>query len=133
MNPMTTTTQNEFEYQVLACFRKHANTLRLCEPTFRREGYVITATMSAGTSGKVELRYGPAEYVTEIFIYTSADNKRWSLTDLLNNEQIRTWILKNKPDMSGRSRLETEITFAFSLLNEGLVDIPDFHWLASKA
>jgi hypothetical protein len=89
--------------------------------------------MSAGTSGKVEFRCGPAEYVTEIFIYTSADNKRWSLTDLLNNEQIRTWILKNKPDMSGRSRLEAEITFAFSLLNEGLVDIPDFQWLASKA
>lgn len=129
---MSTITQTEFEHQVIACFWKHANTLSLCEPTFRRDGYVITATMTAMTGEKVELRCGPAEYATEIFVYTAAHKKRWSLTDLLKNEQVRTWMLQNRPRLSGKSRLEAEITCAFSLLDEGLKDIPDFLWLSRQ-
>lgn len=130
MKPMSTSTQNEFEHQVVAYFQKYANTLRLCEPTFNRDGYVITATMVAGTAGKVELRCGPAEYATEIFVYTSENKKRWSLIELLKNDRIRTWMLQNRQNLSGMSRLEAEVACAFSLLDEGLKDIPEFRWLA---
>jgi len=127
---MSTITQNEFERQVVVCFQKHANTLRLCEPTFSRDGYIITATMAAGTAGKVELRCGPAEYATEIFVYTSENKKRWSLADLLKNDRIRTWMLQNRPNLSGKSRLEAEVACAFFLLDEGLRGVPEFRWLA---
>ena len=130
---MSTITQNEFEYQVITYFRKHANTLSLGEPTFCRDGYVITATMAAGTGGKVELRCGPAEYNTEIFVYTSMHKRRWSLTDLLKNDRIRAWMLQNRPHLSGISRLEAEVACAFSLLDDGLRGIPEFLWLARKA
>lgn len=130
---MSTITQNEFEKQVLDCFRKHTNTLSLCEPTFSRDGHVITATMTAGATGKVEIRCGPAEYATEIFVFTSADKKRWSLADLLKNVQVRSWMDQNRPRLPAGSRLEAEIAFAFSLLDEGLRDIPEIRWLSRKA
>ena len=80
----------------------------------------------------MELRCGPAEYVTEIFIFTTEDGKRWSLADLMKCSQICTWMLQNRPDLTGRSRIETEVDFAFSLLARGLKGVPIFLWVTGN-
>lgn len=126
---MSQATQNDFERLVATYFQRHANMLRLSEPTFNRDGFIITATMT-GTGGHAELRCGPAEYSAEIFVFTAEDRKRWSLADLLAINSVRTWMLQNRPSLSGRSRLEAEIDCAFSLLAVGLKGVPEFLWLA---
>ena len=124
---MSLRTQNDFERLVVAYFQRHKAELRLANPIFKRDGFIITATM-VGTGGAVEFRCGPPEYHVEVFILTD-DGRRWSLADLLEIDQIRTWMFQNRPNFSGRSRLEAEIDVAFSLFSVGLKGVRKFMWL----
>lgn len=126
--PMSQATKNNFECLIDEYFLHHSNILHLAKPTFKRDGFITTATMM-GCDGRVEMRCGPAEYHAEIFIYTSKDNRRWTLSDLMNIEKIRIWVLKNRPRTLGRSLLETEIDYAFCLLEVGLKDVAGFEWI----
>ncbi len=125
---MSEVTQNDFEHTVCMCFHRYENALSLSNPTFNKDGYITTATM-LGSRGRVELRCGPAEYHAEIFVYT--DEKRWTLADLMGLEDVRRWLLDNRPSTEGRSRLDAEVEAAFCLLNTGLKDIELFTWLHS--
>jgi hypothetical protein len=129
---MSVATQNDFERLVVEHFQRHKAELRLADPTFKRDGFIITATM-VGTGGRVELQCGPAEYHAEVFVLTDEGRKRWSLADLLEIDQIRTWMLQNRPNLSGRSRLESEVDVAFSLLSLGLKGVSKFMWLFASA
>lgn len=130
---MSVATQDDFERLVVMCHQRHKATLRLNDPAFKRDGFIITATMS-GTDGGVELRCGPAEYHVELFVSTGEKGgKRWSLADLLKINEVRTWMIENRQNPAGRSRLETEVDVAFSLFAVGLKGIPQFAWLFASA
>ena len=124
---MCKTTQNDFECLVDSYFCRHLSALRLSKPVFSKDGFITSATMT-GSGGRVEMRCGPAEYHAEIFIYTNEDHKRWSLSDLMSIDRIRVWMMKNRPNTSGRSRLEAEIDCAFGLLIDGLKGA-GFEWV----
>lgn len=121
------TTRNRFIELVTKYFHSNASSVQLSEPSFKCDGHTSTATLF-GTVGSVEIRCGPAEYHAEIFIYTNG-NVRWTLADLISNEHVRSWLLNNRPNSSGRSQLETEIDCAFKLLAYGLKGFPGFEWL----
>jgi len=106
--------------------------LKLDAPTFEENGFITTARL-AGMGGHVELRCGPAEYHAEIFVHTSKDGKRWSLADLMGLESVRSWLLENRPDTTGRSTLEAEIEYAFWLLKDGLRGDYRFNWIGSTS
>ena len=129
--PMSQETQNDFERLVVDYFQRHRTELRLTDPTFKRDGFIIMATMM-GTGGRVEIRCGPAEYHAEVFIIDQ-DNKRWTLTDLLNVNAVRTWMMQNRPSILGRSPLEAEIDCALCLLAVGLKGVSGFEWLYGSA
>lgn len=124
---MSEATQETFERLVSEYYRRCENALNLASPTFKKEGYITTATMLA-SSGRVEMRCGPAEYNAEIFIYTD-DGRRWTLADLIGIDRVRTWLQTNRPNTSDRSRLDAEVDCAFGLLTEGLKHVDGFSWL----
>jgi hypothetical protein len=123
---MSQATQNNFEHLVGQYFQLNEPSLSLSSPAFKRDGYIITATMR-GSCGRVEMRCGPAEYHVEVFVYT--DDHRWTLSELMSNDRIRNWLLQNRPSVSERTRLEVEIDCAFSLLVDGLKAVDEFKWL----
>jgi hypothetical protein len=123
---MSQVTQNNFENLVGQYFCRNEAALNLSSPTFKRDGYIITATMR-GSCGRVEMRCGPAEYHAEVFVYTN--DRRWTLSDLMSNDRIRNWLLQNRPSVSERTRLEVEIDYAFSLLVDGVKAVDEFKWL----
>ena len=125
---MSQATQIDFERLIVVCCQRHQNVLNLASPIFEEDGFITTAIM-AGTGGRFEIRCGPAEYHAEIFIYTFEDQKRWNLADLMSIENIRSWMIQNRPDTGGRSQLEAEINYAFWLLTDGLKDVVNFKWL----
>jgi len=128
--PMSQATQDNFERLVSEYHRRHENALSLSGPSFRRDGYTITATM-LGSNGRVEMRCGPAEYNTEIFIYND-DDRRWTSADLIGNDHVRVWLEQNRPSTSDRSRLDSEIDCAFGLLTAGLKGVDGFEWLYTR-
>jgi hypothetical protein len=127
---MSKTTQNDFESLVNSYFSRHLSSLCLSKPIFNKNGFITTATM-AGSGGRVEIRCGPAEYHAEIFIYTKENHKRWSLSDLMSIEHVRVWMMQNRPNTAGRSRLDAEIDCAFCLLIDGLKGA-GFEWILER-
>jgi hypothetical protein len=125
---MSLATQREFESLVSKYHQILGATLRLAAPTFEEDGFVTTARLE-GSRGRIELRCGPPEYHAELFVHTIQDGRRWSLADLMSIEEVRSWLLQNRPSTSGRSALEAEVECAFLLLRDGLRGDSRFSWL----
>ena len=122
--------QNSFEKLVRKYFKQFSIYLNLAEPIFKTEKNVKTVIMrGTSASGYVALRYGPAEYHIEIFIYTNG--KRWNLADLVKIESVQLWLKKNRSNVAGESRIVAEIISAFGLLSYGLKGVKGFEWLYS--
>ena len=128
---MSQPTQIKFTELVKIYYLRHLSALSLSAPSFQNDGFIATATM-VGSGGSVQIRCGPAEYNAEIFIQNHKDQKRWSLADLMSIECVRNWMHQNRPNPSGKPRLEAEIECAFNLLLDGLGGVENFQWLYSK-
>jgi hypothetical protein len=124
-------TQIHFTELVKTYYQRHHGALGLSAPSFESDGFIVTATM-IGSGGFVQIRCGPAEYNAEIFVQTAKDQKRWTLGDLMSIESVRNWMHQNRPNPSGKPRLEAEIECAFNLLVDGVMSVDGFQWLSRR-
>lgn len=90
-------------------------------PSIDNAGFVTSATYALGT-GRVELRCGPSEYRTELFVHLpNGDGTmvRLGLAELMYDPDVKRWIVQNRPHVASSSRedlLKAECTWCVELL-----------------
>lgn len=129
---MSLATKNLFKQCVAAQQSVNTKLLSLLPPVFTDDGFITTASMSA-CGGRVELRCGPAEYHVEIFIHDDKGLTRWTLSDLIALPNVRDWMQANRANLEGKQRVEAEVEYAFRLLKEPVVRVPEMNWLLRDA
>lgn len=117
-----------FKRCVIAQQAAHNEVLCISPPEFTDEGFSTTASM-ASEGGIVVLRCGPSEYHVDVIIQTKAEDRRWTMAELLGLPQVRDWMRTNRIDREGRQRVEAEVEFAFRLLVNAVSLVAEMGWL----
>jgi len=125
---MSTERQERFEQAVTraAAAAAATRTLNLGPPRFERNGFATRAFLE-GAGGRVELCCGPPDYSVEVFISTTADDRRWTLANLMQLGTVNQWLITNRPQPG-----EQDEAYAFRFLIEGLREPTEFTWLYAR-
>lgn len=84
------------------------------------DGVLARVSFDVG-NGIVEFLYGPPEFHVEIFISVNDGNDvltRYDLAKLMTNNDVKNWVIENRPDMSHGNRVKAEVDWFILLLKE---------------
>jgi len=91
------------------------------------DGVVAHVSFDVG-NGMIEFLYGPPEFHVEIFVSVKNDDDvltRYDLAKLMTNDDVKSWVIENRPDMSHGDRVKAEVDW-FVLLLGKLKTQPEF-------
>jgi hypothetical protein len=126
---MSFSTKANFKTAVSANHAAVAQRVSIGPPEFIDDGYITIAKMHA-VKGVVELRCGPAEYHVELIVYVNGNRKRLTLADIIAIPSVREWMETNRPEVDQVTRIQAEVKYAFRLISEALLSVPDLRWLS---
>jgi hypothetical protein len=125
---MSKDTQQEFIKQVDKAEKLLSSGFSISNKKMEINGYVTRISYTFGQKGVVEFLCGPPEYHAEIFISVEGVDKnidRYDLMKLMSISQIRSWVTKNRPDMSHGDKIRAEVDWLVLLIKE-VVMLPEF-------
>jgi len=91
------------------------------------DGAVARVSFDVG-NGVVEFLYAPPEFHVEIFVSVNNSDDvltRYDLAKLMTNDDVRSWVIENRPDMSHGDIVKAEVDW-FVLLLRKLKTQPEF-------
>jgi len=112
---MSTTGFEKFEALVCSLMKCVGQRLGVAKREVKRETYAIWVIYE-GARLVIEFVYGAPDYETQFFLSSPITSQRHGFSDLMQHDEIKSWVMKNRLVLHDEDRMEAEIQWVISFV-----------------
>lgn len=112
---MNTTILEKFEALVCSLMMSESQRLGVTKREAKKETYA-TWIIYEGAKLAVEFVHGAPDYETQFFLSSPITSQRYSFSDLMQYDEIKSWVMKNRLVLHDEERIEPEIRWIISFI-----------------
>ena len=120
---MNITALKNFETLVCSLMKSVGQRLGVTRREVKKETYAIWVIYE-GVRLVAEFVYGAPDYETQFFLSSPITSRRYSFSDLMRHDEIKSWVMKNRLVLHGEDQMEAEIEWVISFI-AWLLDVSD--------